>query len=358
MWSYCRQSASLIFQGTGGPVTPDPLWLKLLKAIMEHPGINRTGLREVVGHKVKGEEIDAALKELEAAGRVHRRDVKPNGGGRPAECWYPGPHPDGGGSDHANDNNPTSPSPPETRGREGINSAYGSDEAVELVPSTVQGENSAPVLSHDRPEPRWREGTNSVEANGGGGGGNGGKEELVSSTVEKTNSGAEGGVSGGLVPSTVEGENSGDGGRAELVCSLPAVQPEGEGSMVGVSSLPPPVQPDEDEGGRRAAVIDEGGGGVKGEAARKSNVQVVRSLIDEALARKGYTFPDAIRFAIKDTIPPRLVCNAAVGAGIDKLDAEHNIEAGAKRIWFDCWRYLRREYQQDEDGKITRKEGL
>ncbi len=61
LWSYCRASAKLIFGGqqtaeAEEEAEPDPLWLRLLNAIMKAPGINRSGLREVAGHKEPVEE--------------------------------------------------------------------------------------------------------------------------------------------------------------------------------------------------------------------------------------------------------------------------------------------------------------
>jgi hypothetical protein len=94
---YCRSSAKMLF---GGQQTAeaDPLWLRLLNAIGKAPGINRTGLRDVAGHKVKAEEIEEALGKLEAQGMAYKQMIRPEGGGRPAECWFPGkPEGDGDG---------------------------------------------------------------------------------------------------------------------------------------------------------------------------------------------------------------------------------------------------------------------
>lgn len=125
LWSYCRASAKMIFceiQTT--PVEPDPLWLRLLNAITSTPGINRSGLREVAGHKIPVEEIDAALGSLKAQGLVYSKMVQ--SGGRPAECWYPvvGPDGDGEGGSVLNDNPASSLSPKEAQGvgKEGNNS--------------------------------------------------------------------------------------------------------------------------------------------------------------------------------------------------------------------------------------------
>jgi hypothetical protein len=92
VWNYCRESARLLFGGSSPEPTPtpDPLWLRLLNAIEQKPGINRTGLREVAGHKTLAPEITTALAYLAGSGLAHQGKCKPEGGGRPAECWYPG----------------------------------------------------------------------------------------------------------------------------------------------------------------------------------------------------------------------------------------------------------------------------
>lgn len=88
LWSYCRASARLIFGGEQKVgVIPDPLWLRLMNAIASSPGVSRTGLREVAGHKVKGEEIESALASLEKNRMAHHEMVQPSGAGRPAGFW-------------------------------------------------------------------------------------------------------------------------------------------------------------------------------------------------------------------------------------------------------------------------------
>jgi hypothetical protein len=107
-WDYCRESNRLLFGG--GPNPPDapkpadPLYLRLLNAISKTPGINRTGLREVAGHKTPEPEIKKALAYLASNGFAHCRACKPEGAGRPAECWFPGSAPDGGGDGVRDDN--------------------------------------------------------------------------------------------------------------------------------------------------------------------------------------------------------------------------------------------------------------
>ena len=72
---------------------PGPPGRPLLNAITATPGISRTGLREIAGHKVKVEEIENALAWLEAQGLAHRGECPGDGPGRKAECWWPGAEP-------------------------------------------------------------------------------------------------------------------------------------------------------------------------------------------------------------------------------------------------------------------------
>jgi hypothetical protein len=95
VWERCRAAAQTLF---GTPLVnaklSNPLWLSLLNAITLTPGVNRTALREVAGHKTPAEEIEAALSYLKASGLAHSRMLQAEGGGRPAECWWPGPAPE------------------------------------------------------------------------------------------------------------------------------------------------------------------------------------------------------------------------------------------------------------------------
>jgi len=86
VWAYCERSAMLIFGKGEGTTPPSPPSLseKLLQAIDIKPGILKTELWSVVGHKVKAVELADALTGLEASGRAHR---KLEGRG---ERWYPG----------------------------------------------------------------------------------------------------------------------------------------------------------------------------------------------------------------------------------------------------------------------------
>jgi hypothetical protein len=92
VWDYCEASARLIFGGGLATPTQEPLAVRMLNAITASPGINRTGLREVAGHKVPAEDIEKALAWLEAQGLAHRGECG-EGPGRKPECWWPGPKP-------------------------------------------------------------------------------------------------------------------------------------------------------------------------------------------------------------------------------------------------------------------------
>jgi Bifunctional DNA primase/polymerase, N-terminal/Protein of unknown function (DUF3987) len=93
VWQYCRESAKSLFpkQQTA---QPDPLWLQVLNTITASPSIKRGDLTTAFKHKAKADELDGVLTGLEAKGLAYRRTLQ--GGGRPAECWFPG-KPDGDG---------------------------------------------------------------------------------------------------------------------------------------------------------------------------------------------------------------------------------------------------------------------
>jgi len=95
VWAYCEASAARIFGGADAnadavPV-PQPLWLRVLDIIVKSPGITRKGLYAATNNHIKSDDLDAALASLESQGLAHKRMVQPDGGGRPAEHWYPEP---------------------------------------------------------------------------------------------------------------------------------------------------------------------------------------------------------------------------------------------------------------------------
>jgi hypothetical protein len=103
VWDFCRGSAALCF-GSGLPAygrqaEPDPLWLMLLNAINLEPGIKRSDLTLRYKNTHKADAIGDALDHLAGGGLAHPVMVQPPGGGRPAECWYPGAKPGGEGTE-------------------------------------------------------------------------------------------------------------------------------------------------------------------------------------------------------------------------------------------------------------------
>lgn len=127
---YCRASARLLFTDAAAAQQhcqpqPDPLWLQVLNVIGKAPGVKRGDLTTAFKNRAKADELDKALIYLEPSGLAYKRTVQPQGGGRPAECWYPGPTPGGDGdedgegdaeSDGEEVDNPPS-SPPNRLGR-------------------------------------------------------------------------------------------------------------------------------------------------------------------------------------------------------------------------------------------------
>ena len=101
LWSYCEASAMRIFGSgeEGGQAlaelskmtVPQPLYLRLLDAIAKNPGISRRGLHEATGNRIKADEMESVLSLLESQRLAHRSLCHSDGGGRPAECWWPGP---------------------------------------------------------------------------------------------------------------------------------------------------------------------------------------------------------------------------------------------------------------------------
>ncbi len=113
VWAYCEASARCIFGGDGDQgrrdggqthaTVPLPLHLRLLDTIVKTPGINRKGLHEATGNRIKADDMEPALAILEAQCLAHRSLCQSEGGGRPAECWWPGPGDDPSDDDTSND---------------------------------------------------------------------------------------------------------------------------------------------------------------------------------------------------------------------------------------------------------------
>jgi len=92
VWSYCRASALQVF-GSGSTEaegSAEPLWLKVLNLIGETPGVSRKETYSAFGNHLKAEDLDGALDYLERNRLAFAVKVVAEGGGRPAERWYPG----------------------------------------------------------------------------------------------------------------------------------------------------------------------------------------------------------------------------------------------------------------------------
>jgi hypothetical protein len=82
VWNYCEASAVALFGKMNGGGTTI-LSSKLLQAIRIKPGILRSELWDVVGHKLKAEELTASLNSLEITGQAYHQTE-----GR-REMWFP-----------------------------------------------------------------------------------------------------------------------------------------------------------------------------------------------------------------------------------------------------------------------------
>jgi hypothetical protein len=81
VWRYHADSCRLVFGGESA----SPVAAKLFDLLRANGPMKRSAFTDHVGRP--GAEIDAALRELEAAGRVTRKKVPTGGPGRPAEVW-------------------------------------------------------------------------------------------------------------------------------------------------------------------------------------------------------------------------------------------------------------------------------
>jgi len=89
VWQYCRSSARLIFTGgTEAVAEAEPLTDRVLNLIVGSPGIAKGELLRAL--REPSEAITLGLLSLHRSGLAYCREVKPEGGGRPAERWYPG----------------------------------------------------------------------------------------------------------------------------------------------------------------------------------------------------------------------------------------------------------------------------
>ncbi len=83
LWSYCRDSARLIFGG----VSCDPVAEKLMEIISKRPGINRRELHRATGNHIKAAAMVLALTTLRDGGRARVETAETLG--RSTELWYP-----------------------------------------------------------------------------------------------------------------------------------------------------------------------------------------------------------------------------------------------------------------------------
>jgi hypothetical protein len=86
VWDYWRVSCRLLFSPKA-VAARDPLWKEVLQAIKGQPGINKKQLHGAFNNRLTKEELNGALEYLERNSLAQKTVVQ--GGGRPAECWYP-----------------------------------------------------------------------------------------------------------------------------------------------------------------------------------------------------------------------------------------------------------------------------
>lgn len=160
VWRYCEASARRLFGGDapgqiigksggggGSPGSPVlPLHLRLLDHIVKTPGITRRGLHEATGNRVKADDMEASLSRLESQGLVHRTRCQSEGGGRPAECWWPGPGSDGDSEDEVftmgTDDVSAAPPAPIAGGAVGVETATSGDALAPLASEPAAGEQT------------------------------------------------------------------------------------------------------------------------------------------------------------------------------------------------------------------------
>lgn len=82
LWDYVEDSVGYIF----GELLGDPMADEIDRALHARPdGMTRAEIRGLLGHHVRGDEIDRALAFLETLGRAHRQHDATSG--RSAERW-------------------------------------------------------------------------------------------------------------------------------------------------------------------------------------------------------------------------------------------------------------------------------
>jgi hypothetical protein len=84
VWRYCEESVLYIFGAAFGDSTDERILLELKRA--GAAGLTRTNIRDLFGRHVRAFEIEAALRQLVAAGKAQQK-TGPSTGGRRCEVW-------------------------------------------------------------------------------------------------------------------------------------------------------------------------------------------------------------------------------------------------------------------------------
>ncbi len=102
VWRYCEATAFALF-GFGASVEaspePDPLWVRILNAITNQPGVSRSALTVAFRKDGNADTIGDALTGLQAKGMAYPIPMQNPNGGPKGEQWYPG---DGGEGERNN----------------------------------------------------------------------------------------------------------------------------------------------------------------------------------------------------------------------------------------------------------------
>jgi hypothetical protein len=86
VWQYSEESARLIFGDISGDYVEDEI-LESLRAVFPD-GLSRTEISGLFSNNMPARRIAAALKNLEARGKIRREKLMQEGAGRPKEVFY------------------------------------------------------------------------------------------------------------------------------------------------------------------------------------------------------------------------------------------------------------------------------
>jgi hypothetical protein len=136
VWTYCRDSARLIF----GNTSADPLAERLFEIICKQPGLGRREIHRATSNNMKGAVLIEKLVLLRDAGRVRVKTIST--GGRNAEQWFPISQPLTGLSSLSSlSSSPAQPeSPPAAAPPDGIASLDSSTQSASTAPSMIEEE--------------------------------------------------------------------------------------------------------------------------------------------------------------------------------------------------------------------------